>query len=61
MPYWWSQFRQGLNASLNLLKRTVGQPFAAGGGLVDTSCQPRHILSCLGLSLFNIFDLGFPF
>ena len=24
-----------LNARLNLLKRTVGQPFAAGGGLVD--------------------------
>jgi hypothetical protein len=41
-------FRQGLNARLNLLKRTVGQPFAAGGGLVDA--QPvRQELSFVNL------------
>ena len=38
-----------LNARLNLLKRTVGQPFAAGGGLVDA--QPvRQQLSFVNLS-----------
>ncbi|MFM7547170.1 MAG: hypothetical protein ACKO3I_11820 [Synechococcales cyanobacterium] len=37
-----------LNASLNILKRTVGQPFAACGGLVDA--QPvRQELSCVNL------------
>ncbi|MFM7546663.1 MAG: hypothetical protein ACKO3I_09175 [Synechococcales cyanobacterium] len=37
-----------LNASLNILKRTVGQPFAACGGLVDA--QPvRQQLSCVNL------------
>ena len=39
---------RGLNASLNILKRTVGQPFAACGGLVDV--QPvRQELSCVNL------------
>ena len=38
-----------LNARLNLLKRTVGQPFAAGGGLVDA--QPgRQELSLVNVS-----------
>ena len=38
-----------LNARLNLLKRTVGQPFAAGGGLVDA--QPgRQKLSLVNVS-----------
>jgi hypothetical protein len=42
-------FTQGLNARLNLLKRTAGQPFAAGGGLVDA--QPvRQELSFVNLS-----------
>ena len=37
-----------LNASLNILKRRVGQPFAACGGLVDA--QPvRQQLSCVNL------------
>ncbi|MFM7545103.1 MAG: zinc ribbon domain-containing protein [Synechococcales cyanobacterium] len=37
-----------LNASLNILKRTVGQPFAACGGLV--AAQPvRQELSCVNL------------
>ena len=37
-----------LNASLNILKQTVGQPFAACGGLVDA--QPvRQELSCVNL------------
>jgi len=37
-----------LSASLNILKRTVGQPFAACGGLVDA--QPvRQELSCVNL------------
>ncbi|XGB38767.1 MAG: hypothetical protein LVT47_10840 [Cyanobacteria bacterium LVE1205-1] len=33
---------------MNLLERTVGQPFAAGGGLMDA--QPvRQELSCVNL------------
>ena len=38
-----------LNARLNLLKRTVGQPFAAGGGLVDAQ-SVRQKLSLVNLS-----------
>ena len=37
-----------LNANLNLLKRTVGQPFAAGGGLVDAQ-SVRQELSFVNL------------
>ena len=38
-----------LNARLNILKWTVGQPFAAGGGLVDA--QPgRQALSFVNVS-----------
>lgn len=33
-----------LNASLNVLKRTVGQPFAACGGLVDTQPVRQELL-----------------
>ncbi len=44
-----SQCRQGLNTRLNLLKRTVGQPFAAGGGLVDAQ-SVRQKLSLVNLS-----------
>jgi len=37
-----------LSASLNILKQTVGQPFAACGGLV--AAQPvRQQLSCVNL------------
>ncbi|MBU6186964.1 MAG: transposase [Cyanobacteria bacterium REEB444] len=39
---------RGLSASWNILKRTVGQPFAACGGLVDA--QPvRQELSSVNL------------
>lgn len=33
-----------LNASLNILKRTVGQPFAACGGLVDAQLVKQELL-----------------
>ena len=46
-----------LNASLNILKRTVGQPFAACGGLVDA--QPvRQELSCVNLKSPRQTTLG---